>query len=101
MKNNLFLRSTFFILATIFLTISFYRDGWGIVEPTFYKAWQSNFDRTVVARLAKTRQDGFLSAGGLLGLGDTSGWNFSNRKVVHQYSVYLYQGRFRQYLGYT
>jgi hypothetical protein len=91
----------FFILATIFLTFSFYRDGFGVVEKNFYETWQTNFDRTVVARLVENRQNGFLSAGGLLGLGDVEAWDFLNSTNKHQYNVYLSGGKFKTYLGYT
>lgn len=91
----------FFIIATSLLTFSFYRDGFGIVEPDFYQTWQANFDRTVVARLVENRQNGFLFAGGLVGLGDVEAWDFLNSTNKHQYDVYLSKDKFNTYLGYT
>jgi hypothetical protein len=101
MKKGTLALLFFLILASSFLTTNFYRNGWGIVEPVYYEYWQAVFDRTVVARIVKTRQDGFLSAGGLLGLGDTNVWSSLNRVNTHQYDVYKSNGKFKTYSVYT
>jgi len=101
MKKNMLIFSAFFIFSTIFLTFSYYRDGWGIVEKGYYENWQTNFDRTVIARLVKNRQNGYLSAGGLLGLGDVEAWDFLNKTSKHQYKAYTNGGKFTTYLAYT
>jgi hypothetical protein len=80
---------------------NFYRNKWGTVEPVYYENWQTIFDRSVIARLVKTRQDGFLSAGGLLGLGDVEAWDFLSKTHQHQYDVYNNGGKFQTYIAYT
>lgn len=69
-------------------------------EAEYYNEWQTRYDRTVIARLVKTRQDGFFSAGGLLGLGDVTEWSRESKVHKHQYTVYLSGGTFFSYLPY-
>jgi hypothetical protein len=101
MKKGVLILLLLFIGSTIFLMPGFYRNRWDIVEPVYYDHWQTIFDRSVVARLVMTRQDGFLSAGGLLGLGDVEEWNFLSTTHKHQYDVYNNGGKFDTYLVYT
>jgi hypothetical protein len=54
----------------------------------------------VIARLVKTRQDGFSSAGGLLGLGDATKWNFLSSTHNRQFNTYIKNGEFQSYLVY-
>ena len=90
-----------FIGGTLLLTPGFYRNKWNVVEPEKYEYWQTTVDRAVVARLVKTRQDGLLSSGGLLGLGDVKKWNFLNKTNNRQYIVYEQNGRkFKSYYPY-
>ena len=81
-------RKTLFILlvitGTLFLFPNFYNNSWKAVEPAYYDEWQIRYDRLVMARLVKNRQDGFFSAGGLLGLGDSEKWNFLSATHYHQ-----------------
>jgi hypothetical protein len=72
--------------GTALLTTSFYDNGWGVVESSYYKIWEGNSERVIVARLAKSQQDGIFSAAGLLGLANTpDGWNF---EIEPQYEIY-------------
>jgi hypothetical protein len=89
-----------FIIGTIVLIPNFYRNWQNIVEPKYYKAWQTRYDRLVVARLVKTRQDGFFSAGGLLGLGNVSEWTYLTATDREQYNAYTKGFNFNSYLAY-
>jgi hypothetical protein len=101
MKNNrLLIFILLFIGGTLFLLPNFYRNKWNAVDSAYYDEWQIRYDRLVIARLAKTQQDGFLSAGGLLGLGDATKWNFLSETHHHQYDVYFRKGEFKSYLVY-
>ncbi|MEW6288193.1 MAG: hypothetical protein AB1509_18435 [Chloroflexota bacterium] len=95
-KKILFL--LFWIGGTAFLFPSLYRDQWKVVEPGYYRIWEQTYERVVVARLAKSRQDGIFSAGGLLGLANSSGgWNFD---LDPQYEIYTSGSRVEDYLPY-
>lgn len=100
MKRGVLLSIVLFIIGTLFLLPNFYRNRWTAVEPEYYTEWQTRYDRLVVARLVKTRQDGFLSAGGLMGLGDENDWGFDTRTNRHQFNAYLEDGEFQSYLVY-
>lgn len=88
----------FFIITVLLLLPNFYRNHWSAVDSAYYTEWQTRYDRLVVARLVKTRQDGFLSAGGLMGLGDQKEWGFETRTNRHQFNTYLRNESFRSYL---
>lgn len=88
------------LTGTLFLLPNFYNNSWTVVEPVYYNEWQIRYDRLVIARLVKSRQDGFFSAGGLLGLGDTAEWNFLSSTHNHQYDVYFNENEFQSYLVY-
>ena len=89
----------FFIVGVICLTSSFYNNNWSVVEPSYYRFWERNYERVVVARLAQSRQHGIFSAGGLLGLADLKDgkWDFN---VDRQYDIYLTGERFEYYSAY-
>ncbi len=89
-----------FLVATLLLLPNFYRNKWSVVDPGYYAEWQTRYDRLVVARLVKTRQDGFFSAGALMGLGDEKEWGFETRTNRHQFNTYLDNGKFKSYLVY-
>ncbi len=97
-------RFPLFILLTLagalFLLPNFYRNKWGVVEPERYEDWQTRYDRLVIARLVKTRQDGFLSASGLLGLGDAEEFNFLSQTNRRQNNAYLNDNNFETYVVY-
>jgi hypothetical protein len=89
----------FFIFGTILLIPGFYRDQWNVVTIDYHN-WQLGFDRTVIARLVQSRQDGILSAGALLGLGDVKKWKFDAETSSHQVEVYEKGEKFHSYLAY-
>lgn len=101
MQKN-FRTFVFFLLAgTIFLFPSFNGDGWGMVREYNYRGWQTTSERVVVARLAKSQQDGLFSAGGLLGLLDSEeGWVFGAEIANRQYEVYETGQPIQSYLVY-
>lgn len=88
------------LLVTLVLLPNFYRNRWGVVETVRYEDWQTRYDRLVIARLVKTRQDGFLSASGLLGLGDVQEWNYLSRTNRRQFNAYLKGDTFKTYFVY-
>lgn len=89
-----------FIAITLALLPNFYRNRWGAVETGYYTEWQTRYDRYMVARLVKTRQEGFFSAGGLLGLGDTAEWSFDSRVHRQQYNTFVKNEKFESYILY-
>lgn len=88
------------LAGTLFLLPNFYDNKWKSVEPAYYDEWQTQYDRLVIARLVKTRQDGFLSAGGLLGLGDTPKLNYLSATHRRQYEAFLKSENFETYTVY-
>jgi len=54
----------------------------------------------VIARLVKTRQSGFFSAGGLLGLGNVNEWSYTTATDREQYNAYTKGFNFNSYLAY-
>ena len=90
----------FFVIAVLALLPNFYRNWWSVVDSTYYTDWQTRYDRLVVARLVKTRQDGFFSAGGLLGLGDVTDIGYESRTNRHQFNTYFDNGKFQTYYVY-
>ena len=94
-KFNIFF--LFLVGGTILLTTSYYDNNWGVVEPSYYNVWEKNSERVVVARLAKSRQDGIFSAAGLLGLANVKGWNF---ELEPQYEIYERGIKVESYLVY-
>lgn len=90
----------FFIGCIIILIPGFYNNQWNVVTYNNYQSWQDTFDRTIAARLVKSRQDGLRSAGGLLGLGDVKKWKFNVETTAHQYEIYEQGKNFNSYLAY-
>lgn len=91
----------FLIAGTLFLFPSFNGDGWGMVREYNYRGWQTTSERVVVARLAKSQQDGLFSAGGLLGLLDApDGWVFGAEIANRQYELYETGQPIQSYLVY-
>lgn len=100
MRKDLLVLILTFVIGTLILLPNFYRNNWSAVDQAYYTEWQTRYDRMVVARLVKTRQDGFFSAGGLMGLGDTQEWNFNSATNRHQFNTYFNNGEFQSYLVY-
>ena len=89
-----------FISVTLLLLPNFYRNRWSAVEPGYYAEWQTRYDRMVVARLVETRQHGFFSSGGLMGLGDVDEIGYDTRTSRHQFNTFLNNGTFKSYWVY-
>ena len=101
MKNNqLYNLILLFIGGVLFLLPNYYHNTWTTVEPNHYEDWQIHYDRTVIARVVKTRQDGMLSAGGLLGLGNVDAWSYNNSVNQDQYNTFVNNNVFFSYLPY-
>ena len=100
MKRDLLLFLVLTIIGALLVLPNFLHNKWMAVEPTYYEEWQTRYDRLVIARLVKTRQDGFLSAGGLLGIGDVDYWSSLSSTHRHQYETYLEGGKFESYFVY-
>jgi len=89
-----------FLAGLLFLLPNFYNNRWKAVDESLYSEWQTRYDRLVIARLVQSKQDGFFSAGGLLGLGDVTKWSYSSATHKHQFNIYLTNGKFDTYLPY-
>lgn len=100
MRKGLLISVALFITTTLILLPNFYRNNWSAVDSEYYTEWQTRYDRLVIARLVKTRQDGFFSAGGLLGLGDAVEWGFDTRIHRQQFNTYLRNEEFESYIIY-
>ena len=98
MRKRFFTFLALLIGGTLFLTPEFHNDPWNVVEEEYYRVWQRTYERVVVARLAKSQQDGIFSAGGLLGLANSpNGWNFD---TALQYEIYNTGAKVEDYLPY-
>ena len=95
-------RLLMFIFLSCFLLLlpGFYNNYWDVVAYNEYQGWQRGFDRFVVARLVKSRQDGLRSAGGLLGMGDVKYWKYNAESTAYQYNRYEQGINFDSYLAY-
>lgn len=101
MKNRKLTFLLFLLGGTIFLFPGFNGDQWNMVREHDYRGWQTTSERVVVARLAKSQQDGLFSAGGLLGLLDSpDGWIFGKEIANRQYEVYETGAKIQSYLVY-
>ena len=100
MNRRLLISLLLFTAATFLLLPNFYRNRWSAVEPGYYTEWQTRYDRMVVARLVETRQSGFFSSGGLMGLGDVSEIGYDTRTNRHQFNTFLNNGTFKSYWVY-
>lgn len=90
-----------FIFGILLLFPSYYQNTWNAIPDEDFHGWRIAFDRSVIARLVKSRQDGIFSASGLLGLGDSGEkWAFGAESDAHQLNTYLNYGKFNEYLVY-
>lgn len=94
-------KTLFFFVVTLLLIPGFYRNQWRVIEPDSYSEWQKLWEYNVVARLVKSAQDGFFSAGGFVGIGDVTEWNVDRKVIEHQYEVYEQGGQFKTYWAYA
>lgn len=100
MKNKRLLFLLLIIGGTLFLIPNFFNNKWEAVEPARYTEWQTRYDRLVIARLVKTRQDGYFSAGGLLGLGDSEACAYCSSTHRHQFDTFINNENFNTYKVY-
>ncbi len=89
----------FFLLSGILLLFRQYNgDHWAFIK---FISGLPGAERVVVARLAKSQQDGLFSSGGLLGLVDSQeGWKFGSEIANHQYEIYQTGQAIQSYLVY-
>lgn len=57
------------VLSLFALAAGFREDAWGVTRPGWFERFQLGTECHVLGRLVKSRQDGLLSAAGLLGVG--------------------------------
>lgn len=101
MINNRYKFLLLFIFGTLFLIPNYYQNTWKAVADEDYNGWRIAFDRSVIARLVKSRQDGVFSASGLLGLGDSGDkWAFGQEFDAHQLDTYINNKTFDSYFVY-
>lgn len=93
-------RTFYFITLTILFSLGFYRNQWNVV-PMDDVLYRRNVSETfILGRLVKSHQDGILSAGGLLGMGDVSVGNFNNATIKNQIRKYNEGTGFSRYWTY-
>ncbi len=100
MKPSL-LNFFYFILITILFTLGFYRNQWRVVDMAEVQYRRDVSEIHVLGRLVKSRQDGVLSAGGLLGIGDVSKSSVDSHVIKNQYDKYINGEDFFQYWTYN
>lgn len=89
-----------FIVTTLVISSSFYKNSWKMIDSKFYQQWRDVFDEFVIGRLAKSNVDGVLSAGGLLLIGNTDHYDLTSRTIRHQTDMYYQKGKFDIYWTY-
>jgi hypothetical protein len=95
------LKNFYFIFITILFTLGFYRNQWRVVDMAEVQYRRDVSEIHVLGRLVKSRQDGVLSAGGLLGIGDVSKSSVESRVIKNQYDKYINGEEFFQYWTYN
>lgn len=91
------------LVASACLAAGFRSNAWRVADQRRFERQNFGMEAHVVGRLVKSRQDGILSAGGLLGLGTEDGrpidwWDVPGRE---QFDVYLGGGEFAAYEVYA
>lgn len=91
------------LVASACLAAGFRSNAWGLADQRQFERQNFDMEAHVVGRLVKSRQDGMLSAGGLLGLGNEDGgpidwWDVPG---AEQFEVYLGGGEFAAYEAYA
>jgi len=82
-----------FLISTGILSLSFYRNQWGIADQAWFQNFQRDSESYILGRLVKSRQDGIFSSSGLTGKGN-------GLSVEGQYQAYLHQDQFLDYEPY-
>lgn len=98
--KELLLKILFFMIVTIFFTFGFYRNQWRVVDMSEVQYRRDVSEIYVLGRLVKSHQDGVLSAGGLLGIGDVTESSVESRVIKNQYDKYRIGKGFSQYWAY-
>lgn len=71
------------ISVVVILALGFIKNQWGVADHPWFESHLLDCESLIIGRLQKTRQDGFLAAGGLLGRARPEGTD----------NIYLYQYR--------
>ena len=85
-------------LSTFLLGIGFYNNQWKAVEQDWFMTHQQDTESLVVGRMAKSKQDGILSGGGLTG--NVSGGHIQTGGVQNQYQAYYKNFNFENFSPY-
>ncbi len=99
--NNLTHNKLFFLIASIMLSLGFYKNQWKAVEMADVQYRRDASEIYVMGRLVKSRADGVFSDGGLLGIGDVlSLGDRTNKTIKNQFFKYFNNKKFKQYQTY-
>ena len=90
------------LISTATLFGSFLWNAFGVVDDLWFAGHQKDMESFIVGRLVKSRSDGLLSDGGLLGYVSqgTQKARFSSDAIVFQYRSYLLGLDFGRYTRY-
>lgn len=94
------LKILYFLAVTLLFALGFYRNQWQVVDMSEVEYRRDVSEIYVLGRLVKSQQDGVLSAGGLLGIGDVSESSVDGAVINNQYDKYNKGKGFSQYWVY-
>ena len=97
MKRRFFL----VVILSLVLSTGFYGNSRNLIAQNYYEYWQKVFEAFIVGRLNLSQQEGLLSAGGLLVLGNADDFDTSSRVLNAQYDSYHHKLPFEHYWAYT
>ena len=80
-------RVVLFLASTVTLYAGFSSNRWNVADSRWFDRFQQDTQSFVVGRMVQTRQDGWLSFGGLLGWGN-AGMRPDESFEWHQYLAY-------------
>jgi hypothetical protein len=91
-------RAIVYVTALIVLTLGFYDNTWKVADSDRFERFADQTESFIIGRLAKSRQDGIFSEGGLIGREVIlpEGEN----KFSYQYEIYYNDIPFQQYRPY-
>ena len=67
-RNSAGLASSLFVVSVCLLAWGFYSNRWHVANQGWFDWHQRDSESLVIGRLVKSRQDGLVSCGGLIGL---------------------------------